>query len=293
MRKKTKTHIDIFCVFCYYIFGDVKMIITKKDYISRDEYYESPRNKTVRKANALIQKNRFDLSLQQQKIILFLISQISPYDDNFKLYEFNIIDFCKVCGIDYTSGKNYEDLKAQIKNIADKSMWIKKEDNTETLVRWIEKPTIKEKSGIIQIKLDEDLKPYLIQLRENFTQYDIIYTLCFKSKYSIRLYELIKSIHYQELYEYSKDFTLDEIKTLLGAESYKTYQHFKDRVLIPSITEINNTSDKDISYTPIKKGKAVIGIRLEIKTKDIIERNKIRLLAENTLDKQLSFFDEV
>ena len=258
-----------------------------------DDYYENPHNKTVRKANALIQKNRFDLSLQQQKIILFLISQISPFDEDLKLYEFNINDFCKVCGIDNTNGQNYKDLKRQIKEIADKSMWIKKADDekAETLVRWIEKPTIKEKSGIIQIKLDEDLKPYLIQLRENFTQYDIIYTLCFKSKYSIRLYELIKSIHYQELYEYSKEFTLDEIKTLLGAENYKTYQHFKERVLIPSINEINNTSDKYISYTPIKKGKAVIGIKLEIKTKDIIERNQARLLAEKKLDNQLSFFE--
>ena len=265
----------------------------KNGFINPNEFYENPHNKKVRKANALIQKNRFDLSLQQQKIILFLISQISPFDEDFKQYEFNIVDFCKVCGIDYTSGKNYEDLKAQIKNIADKSMWLKLDDKSETLVRWIEKPTIKEKSGIIQIKLDEDLKPYLIQLRENFTQYDIIYTLCFKSKYTIRLYELIKSIHYQELYEYSKEYTLDEIKTLLGAETYKTYQHFKERVLIPSITEINNTSDKYISYTPIKKGKSIIGITLDIKTKDIIERNHARILAEKKLDNQLSFFDEV
>ena len=280
------------CVFWYYYLGDD--IMSNNNYFL-DDYYKNPHNKTVRKANALIQKNRFDLSLQQQKIILFLISQISPFDEDLKLYEFNINDFCKVCGIDNTNGQNYKDLKRQIKEIADKSMWIKKADDekAETLVRWIEKPTIKEKSGIIQIKLDEDLKPYLIQLRENFTQYDIIYTLCFKSKYSIRLYELIKSIHYQELYEYSKDFTLDEIKTLLGAENYKTYQHFKDRVLIPSINEINNTSDKYISYTPIKKGKAVIGITLEIKTKDIIERNQARLLAEKKLDNQLSFFDEV
>lgn len=262
----------------------------KNDYY---EYFDLPRNKKVRKANALIQKSRFDLSLQQQKIVLFLISQISPFDDDFKTYEFNIIDFCNVCGIDCKGGKSYDELKEHIKKIADKSMWIKKEDNSETLVRWIEKPTIKDNNGIIEIKLDEDLKPYLIQLKENFTQYDIVFTLCFKSKYSIRLYELIKSIHYDERYTYTKEFTLDEIKIFLGAEKYKTYQHLKERVLNPSITEINNTSDKNISYKPIKKGKSVIGIVLTIETKDIIERANIRALAENKLDRQLSFFDEV
>ena len=98
------------------------------------------RGKTVVKANELIQKSRFNLSLQQQKIVLYLISQITPYDEDFKLYEFSISEFCRVCGIDETSGKNYQDLKAAIKEIADKSLWITLEDE-ETLLRWIEKPT--------------------------------------------------------------------------------------------------------------------------------------------------------
>ena len=83
----------------------------------QDDRYLDIRNKTVIKSNDLIQKSRFSLSLQQQKIILCLIAQISPYDDEFKLYEFNVVDFCKACGIDYDSGKNYQDLKLAIKEI--------------------------------------------------------------------------------------------------------------------------------------------------------------------------------
>ena len=52
--------------------------------------------KQVVKANDLIQKSRFNLSLQQQKIVLYLISQITPYDEEFKLYEFSILDFCRI-----------------------------------------------------------------------------------------------------------------------------------------------------------------------------------------------------
>ena len=37
-----------------------------------------PRERKVTKANELIQKSRFSLSAQQQKIVLFLISQITP-----------------------------------------------------------------------------------------------------------------------------------------------------------------------------------------------------------------------
>ena len=229
--------------------------------MKQEQKYLEIRKNTVVKANELIQKSRFSLSLQQQKVVLYLISQITPFDEDFKLYEFSIVEFCKVCGIDYDSGKNYADLKAAIKEIADKSVWIRLANGKQTLVRWIEKPYIDDNSGLIQIKLDADMKPYLLQLKENFTQYELLWTLNFKSKYTIRLYELVKSIHYHELDTYSRDFTLEELRGMLGAETYKTYQTFKVRVLEPSIEEVNQYSDKNVSFEPIKNGRAVSKIR--------------------------------
>lgn len=255
------------------------------------DYFDNPRNKTVRKSNELIQKSRFKLSLNQQKIFLYLISQISPFDEEFKTYQFNIADFCRVCGID-KSGNGYNEIKRNIQDIADNSsFWLKQEDE-EILVRLIDKSRMKEKSGIIQIKLDEDLKPYLLQLRENYTQYDLVFTLTFKCKYSIRLYELIKSIHFDELKPYIKTYTLDDIRVLLGAEKYQVYNEFRRFVLNPAIEEINKNTDKTITFIPIKQGKKVVEIKFEIETKDIVERAEVRAYAEKLLDKQITFFDE-
>ena len=196
----------------------------------KKETYLEQRDKLVVKANELIQKSRFNLSLQQQKIVLYLISQIMPQDDDFKLYSFTIPEFCRVCGITVESGKNYQDVKNAIKEIADKSLWIRLPNGKSTLVRWIEKPYIDDKSGVIDIRLDADMKPYLLQLKENFTEYEIIYTLHFKSKYSIRLYELCKSIHYNDLEEYHRRYSIEELRQLLGAESYTVFKDFRRRV---------------------------------------------------------------
>ena len=104
---------------------------------TQEEKYLQIRHSTVVKSNDLIQKSRFSLSLLQQRILLYLISQITPVDDDFKLYEFSIAEFCKVCGISY-NGRSYNEIKAIIKEIADKSVWITLADGkTETLVRWI------------------------------------------------------------------------------------------------------------------------------------------------------------
>lgn len=249
----------------------------------KDERYLEIRNRKIRKSNELIQKSRFSLSLQQQKIVLYLISQIQPQDEDFKLYEFEISEFCRVCGIEVESGRNYELLKDQIKKIADKSMWVYLEDGRETLVRWIEKPYIEEGTGKISIKLDKDMKPFLLKLKERYTTYELIWTLHFKSKYTIRLYELIKSIHFNELQTYKKVYPIEELKRLLDAETYKTYQALKERVLMPATEEINRYSEKNISFEPIRKGKKFVAVELTVSTKEAMEMLRIRSEVEKEM----------
>lgn len=260
----------------------------------KDSHYLEVRNKTVTKANELIQKSRFSLSLLQQKIVLYLISQISPYDDDFKIYEFSIQEFCRVCGIDESSGKNYSALKEAIKEVADKSLWITIDEDEETLLRWIEKPYINKKDGVIKIRLDNDMMPFLLQLKQNFTSYELIWTLHFKSKYTIRLYELIKSVHFHSLDPYDRIYTLEELKRLLGAETYKTYQTFKERVLKRAVQEINEYSDKNLSYEVIKSGRSVSKIKFSISSKDSLETAKIRSDIEKELGMdQLTLWDKL
>lgn len=244
----------------------------------------------VHKANELIQKSRFDLSTQQQKIILYLISKITPKDRDFEEYEFSIKDFCQICGI--TSGNIYAVLKEQIKKIADKSLWVEISPGKETLLRWIEKPYIDTNSGVIRIRLDRDMKPFLLHLKQNYTQYELIWTLHFKSKYSIRLYELIKSIHYFEDETYTRRFSVDELRKLLGAETYKEYPNFRQKVLLPATKEINEYSDKIVEWEPIKRSRAVEFIDFHIRTKGNLQKMHVRDLVETELElNQLSLFD--
>ena len=233
---------------------------------------EKQRHSLVIKSNELIQKSRFELSAQQQKLVLFLASKINPWEEDFREYEFEISEFCNVCGIDCTSGGNYAAIKQAIKEIADKSIWVTLEDGRQTLLRWIEKPYIDKNSGIVKIRFDNDMKPYLLKLQNNYTQYELMWTIQFKSKYSIRLYELIKSIHYNELQSYERVFALEDLKTALGAENaYKEWKNFKARVLEPAVQEINKYSDKMVEYSPIAQGKTINRVWIRVERKELID----------------------
>lgn len=75
-----------------------------------DEIIES-REMFVAKSNALIQRSRYSLTLQQQRILLFLISKIKPTDTPEETYTFSIEEFCKVCGITASTGDYYKTIK--------------------------------------------------------------------------------------------------------------------------------------------------------------------------------------
>ena len=238
----------------------------------------------IYKANDLIQKSRYSLSVQQQKIVLFLISRTNPYSTEFKSIKFSIQEFCKVCGIDYESGKHYAVIKEHIKQIADKSWWIKNESGRKTLFRWIEKPYIDENSGTIEIRFDDDLKPFLLQLKENYTRLNLEDTLLFKSKYSIRLFELLESFRYYKLEQFEKVFELEELKIILDCANYKQFKDFNTRVLKPAVLEINKYTYLNISYEYVKERQKIIGIKMKMDVKSFEENMKTQQLKTEILD---------
>lgn len=241
-----------------------------------EQKYLALRDQIVVKSNQLIQQSRFKLNLQQQKIILYLVSQIDYSDDDFKLYTFGIRDFCRICGIDNAGGTQYSRLRDGLQQLSDKSLIIHVDPDTETNARWIEKFYLNKRTGTVQIRLDKDLKPYLLHLRENFTKYELVYTLRMRHKASPRLYEILKSYHYNDLKPYTKEFSFDELRNLLDAhkQTYNKFKYFNSFVLAPAIEEINTQTDLFVEATPLKTGRTVYAVRFRFERRkplDILE----------------------
>jgi len=250
---------------------------------SRSFQLQEIREYKIVKTNELIQRSRFSLTAQEYKIISYLISKIKPGDSDLELYEFKITEFCEICGIRQDSGKNYSNIKNAIQNLSDKSLWVQtKNEGIETLIRWIERPYIDNRSGTIRIKLDELMKPFLLQLKEKFTQYGLYFILPMKSQYSIRLYELLKSREYIGHWKVE----IKELKRRLSAENYKRYVDVKRYVIEIAIREINDFSDIDVRYSVEKQGNKVTHAIFQIRSKiDPLERTKTYARIDDALNK--------
>ena len=246
----------------------------------------------VVKANAIVQKSRYKLSLPEQKTIAYICSMIKPIsDNNYQLeYTFDVRKYCRICGLDYNNGKNYIDVKAILQKLSDKSMWIEQGDE-EVLVRWLAKVRTNKRKGTVYIKVDEDLVPYLFGLKQEFTKYQLLDILAMKSAYSIRIYELLKS--YAGLQE--KTFDITDLKKRLMVEEIESYNRFPDfrrKVLDIAVKEINALTALNISYEPIYKGRKVIKVKFTMQNKGGTEYVNAMANAEELLDyEQLTLID--
>lgn len=66
-------------------------------------------------------------------------------------------------------------------------------DGTETRITWVNKFWANKGSGKAKIRFDEDMAPYLFDLCNNTTRFELLNVLPMKSKYSVRMYELCRS----------------------------------------------------------------------------------------------------
>jgi len=224
----------------------------------------------VVKHNDLVQKVKFDLSEQEQKIIAYMCSRIKPTDERLEFVAFQLDEFYELTGatpktIEGGSARSY--LKTTIKALSDKSFWIKNDDGSETLCRWIHKATLDYGKNTILLRLDDDLLPYLLGISERFTQYELFWILKMKSGYSIRMYELLKSHAWRKT---AVLFEVEELKKQLGADKVKSYTHmgmFLGKCIDKAIKEINELTDITVRYKKLKDGKNIRHLQFFIKEK--------------------------
>lgn len=242
------------------------------------EWLEEKRNYPVVKANALVRKARYSLTAQQQKIILYLISEIKQTDEDLKIYKFNMKEFAKLCGIDY-NGKNYLNFKESLKALADNSFWIET-PKKDMLIRWFDRLEIDKYETTVSLRFDDRLKPYLLTLQENFTIFNFGSILLMNSKHSIRLLEIFASYKSLGMVE----FTLEELKETLECGDYKEYKDFRRYVIDKALKEINELSEINVEYKPIKQGRSVYSLLFIITEKSNSEIIRLRLERESRLN---------
>jgi len=204
-------------------------------------------------ANNLIMANH-DLTLNENKLILAAISQISLYDKNIMEFEFSVSQICQLCNFP----KNHigRTLSLARKNLLSKTFFIEhtveKDGRIEPIISecsWVSRISFNSNRWII--KLSENLTPFIIAIKENFTtkklnqielynniyalRFDLIFTMEFNRQTSKMTQE--KTLNHQ----IRKNISVDKLREMFFCSTkYVENRDFMKYIIVPAIKEIND-----------------------------------------------------
>ena len=155
-------------------------------------------------------------------------------------------------------------------------------------------PTVKWNSynDDVMIRFNQDIMPYLIELKQNFTKYALSEIMELNSKYSIILYKWL-SMNYNQYEHYSNkggrraeqvesyrnpSISVKELRTITDTvNEYKETYHFFRYIVENSLKEINAHTSFNVSYEKIKKGRSIDSIVFHIEKKRCADDNSYKL----------------
>jgi plasmid replication initiation protein len=126
------------------------------------------------------------------------------------------------------------------------------------------------RQGSVTLEINKRAEPYLLKLQELFTSYELINILDLESKYSIRLYQIMKgSLYKKELIYLLQDFK-DTLK--INKKTYEAYNNINRFIITPCLKEINSKTDINVSFIAIKEGRKVVGLKFSISSKKVLDK---------------------
>jgi len=217
----------------------------------------------VRQHNA-ITTARYEMTACEMDIVFYLLSLIKKEDEKGVMYQIRVKDLMAITGREW----HYQQFLEATSNLRSRE-YIIEDDKRLLQVGLLSSAEYTKGEGVIELEVSEKVRPYLIDLKSNFTSFRLHAAFSLTSKYAKRIYQITSQ--WKDIGE-SKTFSLHDFKVMLmlkdpqgkEPEQYTKVSMFKKFVLDTAVSQINTHTDLKISYELIKKGRSYQSIRFYI-----------------------------
>lgn len=220
---------------------------------------------------------RYDFSIIEKRCLYFVISEVRRlYIDTNKgqkdLFDnmYLQIPSEKLRGL----ADEIRDVYSALRKLRNKTIEIENDD-AWIYTAWILQAKHDKKRDTYNVDVSREIMPYLVELAQSFTTYDLMVALTLKSTYSQRMYELCSQ--YKNKTNKTFFLELDKLRYLLKIENKKSYENvaqLKRDILDVAQKEIQDLYEKgqcDLYFTyRVKdtKGRKILSFYFDIHTKE-------------------------
>lgn len=214
----------------------------------------------------VITNARYEMTACEMDIFFYLLSILKKDDKSGTSYKIYMRDIEQI-----TEKKwNYEQFREATYQLLSRVYEVE-DDKSLLQVSVLASAHYMKGQGYIELEVSDKIRPYLINLKENFTTYRLKSALLMTSKYAKRIYQLVSQWKDVNI----KQYTIDELKYILKLkdpknkepELYKQIVEFKKYVLDVAVKQINESTELQIAYELFKKGRSMHSIQFYINHK--------------------------
>lgn len=247
----------------------------------------------VRQANALAKSGQ-ELDLIEKRLLLVAMSRITKSDTELLTHRISVTELAPFFG-----GDPWRAAQKAARGLLKRVVYIKGEEGGftafqwTTLARYVPASRSEDGSSYLEIRLNEELAPYLLELKERFNVIPLLELLPMASVNSQRLYEVL----WHDSFKAQKQFLtydLEQLRFQLGLkisrevkgkevwiEKYSSWRDLQ-KVLKRAQADFANHGSLTFAYEGIAQGRITTQVRFRISWK-----HDAKLNAELSLDPTL------
>ncbi len=212
--------------------------------------------------NALITAH-YDMSSSEQNIFSLVLSQLKNEDPLDHRYCISVKDIEALT----QSAVNHQQVRQSARKLLTRACTITKANGNLLDVTMISDSEYIESAGYFKIGISPQLRPYLFDLKANFTKYKLKMFGALRSKYSKRIYKMLSQFKRTGVMRISVEELKNRLKLLdpkTGKETFKIWTIFVNKVLEVAKREINEFTDIRCTYEAQKTGRKFTKLEFKI-----------------------------
>ena len=199
---------------------------------------------------------RYEMSALEKNIIYMVMAQIRKEDTAEKVYYVSARELMQLTGTEI----KYADFQKSTAKLVSRLLQGTLSNGNFLQTTFVSSAEYIKGQGIIEITVSPKIRPFYIDLKREFTTFQLDIALNLHTVYAKRLYEIFSM--YKNMKDKSFKINLIELKQRLqlidektGRDKYEKFTHFKTAVLDPAEREINGKSDISFTYTTVDGNK--------------------------------------
>jgi len=221
-------------------------------------------------SNALTRAGQ-SLTLAEKRLVMLAASKLDSYTTNREpeppTSRVTALEYAELYELDINTA--YDQLQSSAKNLYQRSITFyepvykrktgQEIGQTTVKCRWVGEVKYHKQQGWVELKWWGRVTPHLLNLRKQFTSYQLKQACAFRSIYSWRLLELLMRFKQSGVAEYSiEDFCQSMDAT---PKQMENFNNIKRRMIEPAVKELCEKDGWIIKWEAVKAGRKVKALR--------------------------------